>query len=69
MSNRIVYIEHSQTERRSFLGGTTPDEHRDLLAAGFRFDRMANQYRKSTRVGQTYIDGVLQEPAADQKAA
>jgi hypothetical protein len=41
MSNRILYIQHSQTERRTYLGGTTPDEHRELLTSGFRHDRLA----------------------------
>ena len=47
MSNRIVNIENSHTGRRSYSGGNTPDEHRELLASGFRHDRMANQSRKS----------------------
>jgi hypothetical protein len=60
MSNQFVHIQHSQTERRSYLGGTTLDEHRELIAAGFRHDRMANHYRRTITRSETYIDAVLQ---------
>src|SRR3954447_4136114 len=68
MSNRIVYFENSHTEPRSYPGGNTPDEHRELPASGFRHDRMANQYRKTEIKRETCIDGVLSEPSAEKAA-
>ena len=60
--SKIIYVEISTTERRTHLGGTTLDEHRELIAKGFHHDRMANQYRKTGKEFATYQDGVLIEP-------
>lgn len=69
--SKIIYVEISTTERRTHLGGTTLEEHRDLTAKGFNHDRMANQYRRTSKEYATYQDGVLIEPgeAANSEVA
>ncbi|QEH36589.1 hypothetical protein OJF2_51730 [Aquisphaera giovannonii] len=61
MTKQIIQDQISNTVRRTILGGATLDQHRDLLSQGWRHDRMANQYRKTTIRYETYHDGVLVE--------
>jgi hypothetical protein len=51
--SKTIYIEISTTERQTHIGGTTLEEHRDLMAKGFYHDRLANQYRKTTKELET----------------
>jgi hypothetical protein len=59
MTNQIVHIEISNTERRTILGGATTEQHRELMELEYRRDSMANQYRRTKRSDSTYRDGVM----------
>lgn len=72
MKNEIIQDQISTTVRRTILGGASLEQHRDLLAQGWRHDRLANQYRKTVTRFEQYIDGVLVEDkseVANSKAA
>jgi hypothetical protein len=66
---QIVYLERSHTERRTYTGGLTVDQHRKLIAEGFRHDRLSNQYRKTDWERGTYIDGVLMQDESEVVAS
>lgn len=72
MTKQIIQDQISNTVRRTILGGATLDQHRDLLSKNWRYDRLANQYRKTVIRYETYHDGVLVEDnaeTAESKAA
>lgn len=65
MTNQIIQDQISTTVRRTILGGTSLEQHRQLLAQGWRHDRLANQYRKTEVRFERYVDGVLVEDESE----
>lgn len=65
MKNQIIQDQISTTMRRTILGGATLEQHRELLAQGWRYDRLANQYRKTETRFEQYVDGVLVEDKSE----
>ena len=72
MIKQMLQETITTTTRCNFIGGASPEQHKQLLSDGWYHDKFANQYRKIRRAENFFIDGVLQtpedEPAA-QKAA
>ena len=72
MTQQMLQETITTTTRRNFIGGASPDQHKQLLSDGWYHDKFANQDRKIARIENIYIDGELQQPedeAAAQKAA
>lgn len=77
MSNQIMQEHTTTTVRRNYIGGVSPDQHKQLLSDGWFHDRLANQYRKIGRGEKLFVDGVEVEgvavgdaqQATEQKAA
>lgn len=70
MSKQMLQEVVSTTIRRNFIGGSSPDQHKQLISDGWYHDEYANQYRKFNRVEKLYVDGVevTNEPAAEKAA-
>lgn len=71
MKSQIIQEHVTTTVRRNFIGGVSPELHKQLLADGWFLDRLANQYRKIGKTEKLYVDGVEVEsiPVAEQLAA
>jgi hypothetical protein len=72
MTEQMLQETITTTTGRNFIGGASPDQHKQLISDGWYHDKFANRYRKIARIENNYIDGVLQQPedeAAAQKVA
>ena len=72
MTKQMLQETITTTTRRNFIGGASPDQHKQLLSDGWYHDKFANQDRKIARIENIYIDGALpqqEDEAAAQQAA
>lgn len=70
MSNIVKVISRTTTERHDVLAGTTVEQHKQYLADGFTYDRLARQYRRSKTERFTVdADGVLKPIVAEEVVA